>query len=150
LGKLRPGLDLTTNAEVFQQQMSRLHGRMTAGLSTCKRRDIVTAHTAFGYLAAAYNLSQIGIVGVSPDAEPSAQRMRDLAKVVKEKNVTTIFTEELVSARVAEALAREANVKTAVLSPIETFTEDEIDAGATYTSKMQANLTALRAALDCA
>jgi zinc transport system substrate-binding protein len=150
LGNLRPGLDLTTNAAAFEQQMSLLHSRMAAALTTCKRRDIVTAHTAFGYLAAAYNLNQIGIVGVSPDAEPSAQRMRGLTKVVKEKDVTTVFTEELVSARVAEALAREANVKTAVLSPIETFTEDELEAGATYTSKMQANLTALRAALDCA
>jgi zinc transport system substrate-binding protein len=150
LGKIRPDFDLGPNAAAFEQQMVQLNQQLVQGLASCKRRDIVTAHTAFGYLAAAYQLSQIGIVGVSPEAEPSTQRMRELADLVKKRGVTTVFTEELVSARVAEALAREAGVKTAVLSPIETFTADEIEAGATYTSKMQANLNVLRAALDCA
>ena len=46
------------------------------GLATCQRREIVTSHAAFGYLADRYRLDQIGITGLSPDAEPSPQRLR--------------------------------------------------------------------------
>jgi zinc transport system substrate-binding protein len=63
--------------------------------------------------------------------------------------VTTIFTEELVSPRVAETLAREAGVTTAVLNPLEGLTAEERSAGETYVSVMDRNLQILRAALGC-
>jgi zinc transport system substrate-binding protein len=64
--------------------------------------------------------------------------------------VTTIFTEELVSPRVAETLAREAGgLKTETLNPLEGLSDDEIDAGADYLSVMRDNLQSLRDALGC-
>ena len=60
--------------------------------------------------------------------------------------MTTIFTEELVSPRVAETLAREAGVQTAVLNTIEGVAKDSDD---DYFSLMRANLATLRTALGC-
>ena len=60
-----------------------------------------------------------------------------------------MFYEDLVSPEVANALAREAGVKTAVLSPIEGLTQDQIDAGKDYGAVMRDNLAALRQALGC-
>ena len=60
------------------------------------------------------------IAGVDPEQEPSARPDRGTGRSRATTNgVTTIFTEELVSPRVAETLAREAGVTTAVLDPLE-------------------------------
>ena len=46
------------------------------GLSRCPRREIVTAHEAFGYLARRYRLEQVAITGISPEAEPTPREAR--------------------------------------------------------------------------
>ena len=63
--------------------------------------------------------------------------------------MTTILTEELVSPDVAETLAAEAGVDTAVLFTIEGLTDGEAAAGDDYLSLMQDNLETLRVALGC-
>ncbi|MER5322611.1 metal ABC transporter substrate-binding protein [Streptosporangium roseum] len=121
-----------------------LDGELTRGLSKCASTAIVTSHGAFGYLADRYKLRQIGISGLDPDAEPSPARLAEVAKVSKQEKVTTIFTETLVSPKVAEVLAQEVGAKTAVLDPVESQ-----PAGGDYLSAMRQNLTALQAALSC-
>src|SRR5439155_15842526 len=96
-----------SNAASFDTELSRLDSGYRGGLTGCARKVIVTSHAAFGYLAAQYGLTQEPIAGLSPDAEPSAQRLSELSDLVRRDGVTTIFTEELVSPKVAETLARE-------------------------------------------
>jgi zinc transport system substrate-binding protein len=50
---------------------------------------------------------------------------------------------------VAETLAREAGVETAVLNPIEGLTDEQLEAGEDYASVMRENLAALVDALGC-
>jgi zinc transport system substrate-binding protein len=138
-----------SNAKAFDEELARLDRDYRAGLSHCARHLIVTSHEAFGYLAARYGLVQYPIAGLSPDAEPSPDRLAELAALVKREGVTTIFTEELVSPKVAETLAREAGVKTAVLNTLEGLTDQEIAAGDDYVSVMRRNLRVLQVALGC-
>ena len=142
--------DLEANASQYRDQAAALDGRYRAGLAQCARKEIVTTHEAFGRLAARYGLTQAAIAGMSPEAEPTPARIAELADLVRTHGVTTIFTEELVSPRVARALAREAHVRTDVLSPIEGLTSAERKAGDNYVSLMDRNLGRLRAALGCA
>ena len=120
-----------------------------AGFARCDRRVIVTAHEAFGYLARRYGLRQEAIAGISPEQEPDPRRLAELADLVDRTHTTTVFTETLVSPKVAQTLAREANVATAVLDPIESG--PSATAGfAGYLAAMRRNLAALRTALGCA
>jgi zinc transport system substrate-binding protein len=138
-----------SNAIAFTQEIDSLADDYAAGLAHCDRTLLVTSHAAFGYLAAAYGLTQEAISGVAPDAEPSAQRLAELKTLVEEDGVTTIFTEDLVSPKVAQTLAEEAGVRTAVLHTIEGLSDDEVAAGADYGSQMRENLSTLRVALGC-
>lgn len=119
------------------------------GLAHCERRQLVTSHAAFGYLAARYGLEQVPLEGLTPEAEPSARDIARLIDVVRKSGATTVFFETLLSPKLAQTVAREAGVGTAVLDPLEGLTDDEIAAGADYFSVMRANLTALRKALGC-
>jgi zinc transport system substrate-binding protein len=141
---------IDANAARYQRSIDAVGRDYEVALRDCKRRVIVTAHEAFGHLASRYDLVQQGIAGIAPDQEPDASRLADLADLVQRKGVTTIFTEELVSPRVADALAREAGgVKTETLNPLEGLTEREQRRGDDWASVMRANLTKLTAALGC-
>jgi zinc transport system substrate-binding protein len=119
------------------------------GLKNCKRREIVTSHAAFGYLAQRYGLQQIAITGLTPESEPSPKQLADVVRIVKQTHATTVFFETLLSPRLADTVAREVGAKTAVLDPIEGLTPTEQKAGDDYLSLMRQNLAALRTALAC-
>ena len=63
--------------------------------------------------------------------------------------MTTVFTEDLVSPKVAETLASETGISTAVLNPLESITPDQLASGQDYVSIMEQNLDTLRRALGC-
>jgi zinc transport system substrate-binding protein len=125
--------------------LDRLDHEYAAGLKTCRRREIVTSHTAFAYLAARYGLHEVGITGISPEAEASPQRLADVAAEARSTGATTIFFETLVSPKVAETIAKEVGARTAVLDPIEGKTDPNAD----YFTMMRANLAELTKALGC-
>jgi zinc transport system substrate-binding protein len=134
------------NAKRTAAELAQLDQKFQTGLKTCKQKNIVTAHAAFGYLADHYGLKQISIAGVDPNTEPSPKRLAELTQQIRSSGATTVFTETLVSPKVAETLAREAGVKTAVLDPIEGVEKGSSD---DYASLMAKNLQTLRTALGC-
>jgi zinc transport system substrate-binding protein len=130
-------------------QLRALDRDYRGGLARCARREIVTSHAAFGYLAQRYGLRQVAITGVTPESEPSAKQLAGVVKTVRRTHATTVFFETLVSPRLAETVAREVGARTAVLDPIEGLTPSEQSRGATYLTVMRRNLANLRKALSC-
>jgi zinc transport system substrate-binding protein len=137
------------NADAYERALGELDEDFIRGLADCERDDIVTSHAAFHYLADGYGLEQHAISGIEPGSDPDPDRIAELADFVDANDVTTVFFESLVSADLAEALAREAGVETALLNPIEGLTDEQLEAGETYESVMGDNLDALREALGC-
>lgn len=142
--------DISGSAAALDSELMGLDAAFREGLSACDRDVFVTTHAAFGYLAAAYGLRQEAIAGLEPQVEPSARRLAELKAFVEREGISTIFTEELVSPDVAQTLAEEADVDTAVLFTIEGLTDEEVVGGDDYLSLMRENLDALRIALGCA
>jgi zinc transport system substrate-binding protein len=138
--------DYRAGRDALDADLRALDGDYRRGLASCARHEIVTAHAAFGYQAQRYRLAQIPIAGVDPEVEPTPRHLADVVTLVRRYHVTTVFTETLVSPKVAETIAREANVRTAVLDPIEGV---KSGSGDTYLSVMRRNLRALRGALGC-
>ncbi|MDT9717963.1 metal ABC transporter substrate-binding protein [Paenibacillus sp. ClWae2A] len=136
------------NADAYIAQLESLDQDFKAAVADSKRKDFITQHAAFGYLAQEYGLQQVPIAGLSPEQEPSAAQMASVIDFAKEHQVKTIFFETLVSSKVSETIASEVGAKTAVLNPIEGLTEEEIAAGMDYISVMRQNLEALKLALN--
>lgn len=132
--------DVTAAEKRFDTQMSDLDAEFAAALADCAIRDLVVSHEAFGYLAAAYGLTQVGISGLSPESEPSPARLKEVADLIREKSISTIYYETLVDPKVAQTIANETGATTAVLDPLEGLADG---AQGDYTSVMRANLAAL-------
>ncbi|WP_225984183.1 metal ABC transporter substrate-binding protein [Epidermidibacterium keratini] len=139
------------NAATYQQNAVELTAQLTdldtefaAELATCQRHEFVTTHTAFGYLAAAYGLEQVSLTGLSPDEQPSANRLYEAMQYADEHEVTTIFYETDGDPGYALTIADEVGAATEMLSPLEVA-----PASGDYLTEMAANVQKLRNALGC-
>lgn len=135
----------TSNAANVAHSMKDLGTELVSGTATCEHTTFVTAHAAFGYLADRTGLTQVGISGLDPDSSPSPARLQEISELVKAQGVSTIFTEALIDPKVAETLAKDLGIETAVLDPI----ESQVNPNEDYAAAMRNNITALRTALHC-
>jgi zinc transport system substrate-binding protein len=135
------------NGAAFESKLTALDASFRQGLANCQRKEIVTSHAAFAYLSQQYGLVQISIAGIDPNNEPSGSQLADIIKLVERHDITTVFTEDLVSPKIADTIARDAKVRTATLSPIEGLTDKTKHD--TYITLMQQNLAAIQKANDC-
>ncbi len=137
------------NAQALETKLDSLDAEFRQGLNNCQKKDIITSHAAFGYLAREYGLNQVPISGLSPDAEPSPQQLAQVADFAKKNNVKYIFFESLVSPKLSQTIANEVGAQTMVLNPIEGLSDDEIHSGKTYFTEMDNNLANLKTVLQC-
>jgi zinc transport system substrate-binding protein len=140
--------DFGSSAETLRD-LRELDALYRRGLADCERRVVVTTHASFGALAARYDLSPLSIAGRAPEAEPGPKDLERIVEDVRASGAATVFTEPLVSSRLAETVAREAGVDVATLDPIEGLSDDQLAAGEDYLSLMRSNLETLREALGC-
>jgi zinc transport system substrate-binding protein len=138
--------EYAANAKALNDKLATLDGEWKAGTTTCENRDLVVSHEAFGYLAKRYGFTQVGISGLSPDAEPSPAKVAEVADFVRANGVRTIYYETLVDPKVAETVAAETGAATAVLDPLEGLAEGSTD---DYLSIMRTNLDTVRKGQPC-
>lgn len=137
------------NQMQLENKLDQLDSQFKLGLSDCKRKDFITAHTAFSYLAQQYGLKQVAIAGLSPDAEPSAQELAQVVNFAREEQIKYIFFEKLVSPKLSETIANEAGAQILVLDPLEGLDNNDIKSGKNYFTVMRENLSHLQTALSC-
>lgn len=135
------------NNTALQDDLTALDNEIRDGLASCATRSLVVSHDAFGYFAERYDLTVYPIAGLSPDAEPSPKHLAELADLIRSKQITTVFNETLASPQLAQTLADELDITTAVLDPIEGLGEDE--GNEDYLSLMRSNLAAIQQADSC-
>ncbi len=135
------------NAAALRADLEELDVEMQDGLANCATDTLVTAHDAFGYLADRYGFEVVGISGLSPSQEPDPAQLAEIATLVRDLGITTVYTETLVDPAVAETVAEEAGARTAVLDPIEGLTEES--GGEDYLQVMRANLATLQEGQSC-
>jgi len=137
------------NAKKLEGELDQLDVEFKQGLASCQKKDFVTSHAAFGYLAAQYGINQVAISGVSPDEEPSSQKLAEITDLVKKENIKIIFFESLVSPKLSLTIAQETGATAMVLDPIEGISDDNLKAGKNYLTVMRDNLSNLQIALQC-
>ncbi|MFD0037343.1 metal ABC transporter substrate-binding protein [Streptomyces anulatus] len=137
--------DYKKNTDALVAELGELNTAFETGLKNTSTKTFITTHSAFGYLAERYGLTQQGIAGIDPEAEPSPARIQEIHTIAEKEKATTVFFETLASDRTAKTLAKDTGLKTGVLDPLEGITDKS--QGADYIEVMESNLTALQKAL---
>ena len=139
----------TKNADSYKAQLVTLDTAFRNGLSQCSLHTIISSHDAFSYLGKRYNLDIVSIAGLSPEEEPSAAKLAELSRLIKDKGINYVFFESLVSPRLADTIAAETGANTLVFDPIEGLTDADQKQGKNYLSVQRENLDNLQTALAC-
>ncbi|MFF7363202.1 metal ABC transporter solute-binding protein, Zn/Mn family [Streptomyces sp. NPDC008125] len=137
--------DYRANTDALVKKLDALNKEYETGLKSTATSTFLTTHSAFGYLAERYGLTQEGIAGVDPETEPSPARIKNLQHIAERDGATTVFFETLASDKTAKTLAKDTGLRTDVLDPLEGITEKS--KGHDYIKVMESNLAALQKAL---
>jgi zinc transport system substrate-binding protein len=146
----------TSLAPGVNERQARYAGELTdvgtlidTTFASCERNELVTAHDAFAYFAQRAKITTIPISGVDPENEPSAKELEATAKIAKENNVTTIFFEEILPKEFADTVAAAIGAKVDSINAVETISQDDLDAGASYITIMKSNIAKVATGLGC-
>lgn len=136
------------NGAAYITQLKELDTKLKEISKTSTKKKFITAHAAFGHLAADYDLQQLSIAGISPEAEPTPKDLQRLINLVKKEKVKYVFMETLASPKLTELIAKETGAKILVLDPIEGLDEEGRKEGLTYIKIMERNVQNLQKALN--
>lgn len=137
-------------AEILIQQLGALDQQYKQGLANCQSRVLLHGgHAAFGYLAKRYGLDYQAAAGVTAELEATPRRLAELVEQVRFHKVKAVFSEELVSPRVARTIAGETGATVLKLHGAHSVSKQDLDQGVTFQQLMAENLKNLQTGLSC-
>ena len=144
------------NKGYYEQNSAKLTGELAALderfkqtlAQSPKKVFLHGGHYAFGYLARRYGLRYVAASAVNADSEPTPAKLVELVQLMRREGLHYVYTEELLSPRVAETLARETGAKVLMLRAGHNVTKDDLDRGISFISIMEENLQNLKTGLQ--
>ena len=107
------------NAAYYAQRADELKTRLDAldtefreGLRNRTKDTIVTTHEGFDYMAARYNFTADSVLGISPNQEPSAQKIVEIVNVVEDHGLDVVFGEPVYNDKFMRTIADEVSHRT--------------------------------------
>jgi zinc transport system substrate-binding protein len=138
------------NAAAYNEKLKRLDAKYKEELATCTKRGFLHGgHYAFGYLAKRYGLQYESVAAVNPDSEPSPAKILALIKQMKAMGLKYVYSEELLSPRVSEMIAKETGATILMLHGAHNISREDLAKGVSYISLMEKNLENLKIGLEC-
>ncbi|WP_435111712.1 zinc ABC transporter substrate-binding protein AztC [Nocardiopsis synnemataformans] len=139
------------NAEAYTGQLEELDAWMAEEFAAIpeEKRNLVTNHHVFGYLAERYGFGVVGAVIPSGTtlASPSSSDLKSLADAVREAGVDAVFADSSQPDRLATAMAEEAGVRIEVVPLFSESLSEEGGGAATYLEMMRSNTEAIATGL---
>jgi zinc transport system substrate-binding protein len=138
------------NAATYNARLDTLDAAYRTALADCKQRTLLQGgHFALGYLTARYGLKYYAAAAVNPEAEPTAATMAALVQQMRRNDLRYLFSEELVSPKLAETIAKEAEGSVLLLSAAHNVSKTDFERGITFVEIMERNLKNLQIGLEC-
>ena len=106
------------------------------------KRIVITGHDAFGYLGREFNIQFLAPLGLSLDAEASAEDVADIINQIKEKKVTALFLENINNPKLLKAISLESGIPIGGVLYSDSLSKIDGPAG-TYLEMMRHNVQSL-------
>ncbi|WP_244444972.1 metal ABC transporter solute-binding protein, Zn/Mn family [Oceanobacillus jeddahense] len=138
----------TENFEELKGQLEQVDQELAQTIENADHPQVIVSHAAYGYWEERYGLEQISIHGLSSSQEPSQSALVDIVDTAREYDLKYVVFERNISSRISEIIQDEIGAESAVLSNMETITEEDIENNEDYFSLMQKNIETLEAVLN--
>lgn len=108
LSEINPDQKATfeANRDAYLSELTKLHEYVNKVIRSipAEQRVLITAHDAFNYFGAAYDLEVIGIQGISTESEAGVDHINKLVDLLVERQVPAVFVETSVADKSVKAL----------------------------------------------
>lgn len=128
----------------YLDKLDELHGLISSTVEKFKTRKYVCFHPAWDYFARRYGLESVGVIEAAPGRNPTPKSIMKIVSLIKQHDIRAVFAEPQLNPKVAEVIAKEANVKVLLLDPIG---GPDIKGRDSYFNLMQYNLKVLQEAM---
>jgi zinc transport system substrate-binding protein len=138
------------NSEAYTQKLEELDQGFRDFFSGVRVKTLILGDRfPLRYFADEYGLAYFAAFpGCSTETEPSAATIAFLIDKARTEGVSTVFYIEFSNHLVADSIAEEAGVKTALFHSCHNVSQADLDRGATYLSLMAQNLETLKGAMQ--
>lgn len=145
------GTVVEKNASAYGAQVTELTAWMRKQFDAIpsERRQLVTNHHVFGYLARRFGFRIVGAVipGGTTLASPSASDLKSLATAIETAGVRTVFADSSQPDRLAQVLKRESDIDVDVVPLFSESLTAKGKGAATYLEMMRANTRSISTGL---
>ncbi len=102
----------------YLDKLDELHGLISSRVEKFKTRKYVCFHPAWDYFARRYALESVGVIEAAPGRHPTPRNIKKIVSLIKQYHIRAVFAEPQLNPKVAEVIAREADVKVLLLDPM--------------------------------
>ncbi len=101
------------NASAYLKQLQALHEEVKTNIASIPKasRVLVTAHDAFGYFGAAYDIQVMGLQGISTASEAGLKDVTDLRDYLVDNKIKAVFVESSIPKKTIQAVVDGAKEK---------------------------------------
>ena len=131
------------NAASYIQKLRQLDADIRAATEKMTDKRLLSFHDSFGCFAQRYGFEIVATIEEFPGKEPTPKYLREVHKIIVEKQVKVLFTEPQYTAQMVRSLSEDLHVPIAVIDPMETGNPGTD----LYERTMRSNLKSLEEAL---
>ena len=136
--------DYEKQGSAYLDKLDKLHVLIASTVEKFKIRKYVCFHPAWDYFARRYNLESVGVIEEAPGRNPTPRSIKKIVSLIIKYDIRAVFAEPQLNPKVAEVIAREADVKVLFLDPIG---GPDIKGRNSYFDLMQYNLKVFQEAM---
>ena len=132
------------NGLAYLDKLDSLHDLISSTVEKFKIRKYVCFHPAWDYFARRYRLESVGVIEAAPGRNPTPRNIKKIVSLIIKHDIRAVFAEPQLNPKVAEVIAREADVKVLFLDPMG---GPDIKGRNSYFDLMKYNLRVLQEAM---
>lgn len=107
-----------TNRDQFISELAAVTQQIKDELAPIKDKPILVFHDAYQYFEHAFTLNTIGAITLNPEIPSSAQRIKEVQKILNEHQVECVYREPQFKPKIVEVLLTGTNVRQGLLDPL--------------------------------
>ncbi len=106
------------NAAGLVSRLDGLIDEVRALLAPVRGRDYVVFHDAYRYFENRFGLAAAGIIALSPESQPGAERIRGIRKLIQDLGAVCVFSEPQFEAKILDVLIEGTGAQSGALDPL--------------------------------
>jgi zinc transport system substrate-binding protein len=132
-----------SNANAYVRKLQVLDGEFKKSLASVGKKEFITFHDAFSYLADRYGLKQLAIIAI-PEDELTPEDVRKTVLAIKKYKVKALLSEPGVDNKLFTTLSKDLDIQVKIIDSLENGTLDPDY----YFKVMRENLAVLKETLS--